>query len=730
MAQVADMAVDEAKSSKDIVVMGDIGYRDRTEAAAPTLEYNLDYFQPFEPLTVGDILKRTPSVAFVSDVLEYDGVQLRGLDPGYTQILINGEKVPGSGLDRSFFVDRIPAELVERVEIVRSPSANRSGDAVAGSLNIILRDALSLKGGYVRAGALRYDDDEVKGTLGGAYGGSIGAANFVIGANYQGRYNPKEKVSFRYFSPSAAFQNADGDPAGEFKDREDQSDTRDGDDYSFNASLNMPVGEGTLDLSGFYVKTERKEIENSVEYEALTFADADEWVEIPGITDIEQDNFSLGAKFKHPLGNGDVKVNVGFAQFKDNTTSGETEYAYEPDFAEAEGQLEHLKLTDEEWSAKLAYIYHIASDMELEFGADYTNKKRDTSLYEQELEYAAGDPIPPFGDLEAVAGGVNTIEETRLDPYVMLSGKSGALNWELGVRYETTDIDVADETAPAGFETTSTDYDEFLPSMSLKYSLTEDDRLLFSAGRTIRRPSFNYISPAQLEGEYGDLGFQGDPTLEAEKAWGVDVGYERRLGKKGVMGINFFYRDVQDLIEVYNTGTQFEGEDLLSVRNTGDGQVYGVELDLSTPLSAFGLPNTGVFFNYSWLDSSIDDEFGDRRFNNQADYVLNAGFIHDIKSWGASFGASYRKQGDAFSRIVGEEVKTTYDGDLEMFVEKHFGDRFTLRFTGSNLLDVEKSEYFHKFLNAGDQTDRIYDEYEIERETSGPVFQVVGRYAF
>ena len=75
-------------------------------------------------------------------------------------------------------------------------------------------------------------------------------------------------------------------------------------------------------------------------------------------------------------------------------------------------------------------------------------------------------------------------------------------------------------------------------------------------------------------------------------------------------------------------------------------------------------------------------------------------------------------------------MKTTYDGDLEMFVEKHFGDRFTLRFTGSNLLDVEKTEYFHKFLNGGDQTDRIYDEYEIERETSGPVFQVVGRYAF
>ena len=133
--------VDQRKSLDAIVVQGEIVYRDRTPDIAPTLSYDLEYFQRFEPLTVGDMLKRVPSVAFVSDILEYDGARLRGLDPAYTQILINGKKVPGAGNDRSFFVDRIPAELVERIEIVRSPSANRSGDAMAGAVNIVLRDA-------------------------------------------------------------------------------------------------------------------------------------------------------------------------------------------------------------------------------------------------------------------------------------------------------------------------------------------------------------------------------------------------------------------------------------------------------------------------------------------------------------------------------------------------------------------------------------------------------------
>lgn len=145
---------------EEVVVTGEPAMRNRTDDVVPTLSYDLDYFQRFEPLTAGDALKRVPSVTFLSDVLESDGVRMRGLDSAYTQILINGERVPGANLDRSFFVDRIPAELIERVEVVRSSSANRSGDAVAGAINIVLRDALSLDGGYIRLGALHWEDSE------------------------------------------------------------------------------------------------------------------------------------------------------------------------------------------------------------------------------------------------------------------------------------------------------------------------------------------------------------------------------------------------------------------------------------------------------------------------------------------------------------------------------------------------------------------------------------------
>ena len=155
--------------------------------------------------------------------------------------------------------------------------------------------------------------------------------------------------------------------------------------------------------------------------------------------------------------------------------------------------------------------------------------------------------------------------------------------------------------------------------------------------------------------------------------------------------------------------------------------MWGLEFELSTPLSAFGLDDTGVFVNYSWLDSEVEDVFGTRRFNSQSDYVANVGFIQDLPMWEAAFGVTWRKQGAAESRIVGEEVRTTYGADVEAFVEKRFGENFAVRLTGSNLNDASKDEVF---TTIEDQLARDYDEFELETETGGPVYQLVARYTF
>ncbi|MDX2235462.1 MAG: TonB-dependent receptor [Hyphomonadaceae bacterium] len=741
-------------ASDEVVVLGTITYRNRTEAVAPTLEYGLDYFQRFEPLTAGDALKRVPSVAFLSDVIEADGVRLRGLDPAYTQILINGEQVPGSGsssgafgngAEQSFFVDRIPAELIERVEIVRSASANRSGDALAGAINIVLRDSQSLEGGFVRLGAQRWDDGKVGGLLGGVYGGQVGPGRALIGLNFQDRHNPKRKRSLRFEEPGGAFVNT-----------EIQHDVRDGQDYSANGSYEVDMFGGELKLDGFYVRTDRFENEDSIEFNSRVYTNAALLTTNDNNADIEQESYSLNGAYAIDVLGGEFRVKLGYANFENRSFEFEDETEYLRDaviFPEADrytGDAFIERTTDEEAKVKFEYEFQLGETTAVETGLHLENKKRDFLLTERPRQRTGSGGIanlpagfisttarpniflPAIGPYTPGPGGRNQIERDRIDPYIQVTGRTGAFAWEAGVRLETTEINIRDFTV-AGAGTRESDYEFWLPSASVRWDLTDEYRITASAARTVRNPSFNFLSPALLLAELGDNDFVGNPALEPETAIGGDLGLERRIGRTGIAGVNVFYRDVTDVIELFSRGTVGSagpGTFVYSARNTGDGEVYGVEFDLSAPLTIVGLENTGVFLNYSLLDSTIDDEFGERTFNSQAEYVFNVGFIHDLPGLGAAFGTTYRKQGDAFSRVVGEEVTTEYGADLEVFVEKRLGERFTIRFVGSNLLNAEKNEAFNKFTTVADQRSRSFDEFELETEDAGSVYQIVGRLAF
>src|SRR3546814_2659961 len=66
---VADTGTAEADAGQiastdahDIIVNGQIVFRNRTEDPNPVLSYELEYFQRFEPVSVGEMLKRVPGV--------------------------------------------------------------------------------------------------------------------------------------------------------------------------------------------------------------------------------------------------------------------------------------------------------------------------------------------------------------------------------------------------------------------------------------------------------------------------------------------------------------------------------------------------------------------------------------------------------------------------------------------------------------------------------------------
>ena len=759
---------DEAiQTAKEIVVQGGIGFRNRSDAAEPILIYDEEYFQRFEPLTAGDALKRVPGVTFLSDVIESDGARLRGLDPGYTQILINGERVPGGQSDRSFFLDRIPAELIERVEIVRSSSARRTGDAVAGSLNIVLRDGFTFDGGYARAGGLLFDDGEFKQSGGFYYGGALAGGRLLIGANIQGRYNPKIKSSLRY---GESPENNPDFATEDFDNREDQTDTRNGTDYAFNASWGIETESTEFEILGNFVRTERTEDERSFEYDdptaingpvrATTVPAGNLISDNANVNDITTESWSLIGKLDQEWGLGETQLRVGYSSFDDFQDEFEYEIAFDRSTPRFTGELFLSDTKDTEFFVNLEHEFELNDNLEFAIGGFIQTKDRDTLFQETpvltgvpnanrfNLPVATREGYDQFARnpgefvpaaFPAFENTVVAIQEDRADLYALIEGEYDNLTFEVGLRWESTSTEIFGSNAdnPAGTNVTN-DYDEFLPSASLKYEVG-DGRITLSAARTLRRPRFDFIAPIELDTEFGDNDFRGNPFLLPETAIGGDLGYEHKIGKNGVVGVNVFYRDVSNLTELTTAllpngqvepGSEGVGTFVLTPRNTGDGEVFGIEFDASFSLSFLGLPNTGVFGNLALLDSNITDEFGERRFNDQSDYVYNFGAIQNIPEYGAAFGATYRKQGEAFGRVVGEEVFTRYGADLEIFVEKRFGDSFTIRAVGSNLLDGTKDEDFNKFNTVLEQEEREFDEYELESERAGPVFQIVARYAF
>lgn len=91
-------------------------------------------------LTLGDYLRCLPGVTFTGPPGNPADVRLRGMDQGYTQILIDGEPVATGTKERQLQVDRMSLDMVERVEIIRAPTADLSNEGLMGTINIVLRD--------------------------------------------------------------------------------------------------------------------------------------------------------------------------------------------------------------------------------------------------------------------------------------------------------------------------------------------------------------------------------------------------------------------------------------------------------------------------------------------------------------------------------------------------------------------------------------------------------------
>lgn len=763
----------DAVDLRGLVVSSGIDYRSHVDVPAPVLVYDQKFFAKFEPVSVGDQLRRVPGVAFVGDVGESEAPEMRGLGNGYTQILVNGRPVPGIGNDRSVAVDRIPAEIIDRIEIIRSPSADMDSQGVGGTINIILKDGATLPPGVIVRAGVTWDkkSGNFRPNAAISWSGHNAAKNvfYSLTVDAQKRFNEKHAIQEVVDGDTTGFadvvarggdgrslQSWDNRSKSKAVEREEQGDTRESRDLSFNGELTWQISNAsTLRLDASVISTRRDEYENTYIYEGdgtpggLDLENPERKFEA---TPINEDSTNVSATFDTLFGD----LTSFTAYVGHNRTKGSTVKNYFEDTPDKKDKRKSEKADDRNWLADASITRQMPGfaqsmgieDASLKVGVQAKSKNRD---------FDASEVKDLSEDTTKTTDGRFKYKEDRLDVFAILDlSLTSNLTLTAGARGEntkTTQNYVNRSYKGDDLKDTSTGHassNEFMlnPSAHLRWKLGEADQLRFSVARTVRRPSVEQLVPSiELEspGDY-DVTI-GNPDLKMERSLGFDVGYEHNIGTKGIVGVNFFRRNISDLIGMTKIGPASEaGEDpedfpggLFTFRNIGDATVYGAELDLSMPLTFMGLENTGVFGNYTRLFSTRLNPYTGRdvTIDDQPSFVYNVGLTQDIPGWGASFGASYQKQGAAYQHNSVDEMQTTeYGGNLEVFLEKRLGKSMVLRLTGTNLRDACSFQYEQDF--AGDSADEIMqnnrtynvDFMEIERECSSPRWSLTLRTVF
>ncbi|MBW4888213.1 TonB-dependent receptor [Mucilaginibacter sp. HMF5004] len=157
--------------------------------SAKTIEVSPD-------ITVANVTQRVSGVSLErSNNGEGQYAIIRGMDKRYTYTLINGYKIPSpDNKNRYVPLDIFPADIVDRLEVYKSLTPALEGDAIAGGINLVLKDAP--------------DNFTVKLNLGTGFSQSVADRGFVkFGDNDASYRSPRINKGDDYIATRADFSN-------------------------------------------------------------------------------------------------------------------------------------------------------------------------------------------------------------------------------------------------------------------------------------------------------------------------------------------------------------------------------------------------------------------------------------------------------------------------------------------------------------------------------------------
>ncbi|AVR98926.1 TonB-dependent receptor plug domain-containing protein [Pseudoduganella armeniaca] len=553
---IADSAYAQS-SEKEMAVVQVTGSADagRREATVAKAIVTREEMLRFGDNALVDVLRRVPGVTVVDGQGRGSEVRMRGLGAGYTQILINGEPAaPG------FSLDSIPPSAIERIEVSRVATADASAQAMAGSINLILKQVA------------RKAQSELKASLAG-YGGNPSVYLDAMHSDKRDDFSyvlqgglSRDENTWPFLIDQQAY-----DPAGAptMARRTDKRETGTGRTASLTPRLNWKLGNGdSMALDGLYQW--RGVHAGTDEERSAAFGKAPLYAS--DILRLNMDTVLARTawNWSHRLPQ-DAVLDVKLVNNYNHRKSRAKFDAFDSGGGNVLDERTLSEFSDVSWTLAGKYRTPWRAGHAVALGWDVQSSQRDEER-DQRQRAPAGYPALTVADrYEAEVTRLALFAQDEWD-FTQRSSIYAGLRWE-GLRTDTTG------TSIVGVRNRSS---VFSPVLQLVWKLpdSKSDQVRVGLSRTYKAPNTRDLMPRRYvatDNTATTPDLQGNPALLPELAWGADVAYEHYLGDAGLVSVSGNVRDIKNVI-VQELSSQ---NDVWLSRpvNAGDARVAGVEFE-------------------------------------------------------------------------------------------------------------------------------------------------------
>ena len=526
--------------------------------------------------TVSDVLENVPSVS-----VDIDGnIELRGNNN--VRILVDGKPSGLIGLGGIDALTRLPAESIEKVEVITSPSARYQAEGTTGIINIILAKRF-LKGlnGVFNLSAGRND----------TYSGSAnlnyrkGKFNFFTNSGYSDRTNKGRAVQDNVYT----------DPL-ESVERyvEERQFNRRRQGFNVNIGLDYQMTEKTS-LTMSYLTNERDGDDSTINEQSQYQIDG---VLVTNRYEKEidrEDSNQFSVDFEHQFNKQGHKLTATLQTEKnDETETSDINSFFENGQPSDDSEINRTVENQERNLAQLDYVFPIDKNTQFEAGYRGTDNKRKIDFEVQIIDQNDNATV------DENLSNVLDFEQEVHALYSQYGKKFNTFSFLAGLRFENTRIFVEqlDSSSPLNNKS----YNDYFPTLNLGWEISPTASITLGYNRRISRPNAWTLNPFQSRSSKTSY-FQGNPKLDPSYSNGIDIGYLKQF-KKVTLNSSVYYRKSTDAVSrvaIVTDETVFvNGIETPVIRrlpiNLGTEEQFGVEFNTSLRLIEGMRTNASVNF--------------------------------------------------------------------------------------------------------------------------------------